>query len=264
VGALKPENRSSAMNFLHSFFCTGSVVAVVVAAGTIRLEISWRMAALALSVLPLLVFIGFCLIYIPPMAHEQHAEGRHRLRDMITHPAFLLSLAAIAFGGATEMGMASWLPAYAETTLGFTRFHSALAFTGFLAAMAIGRITLGMIGNPTNVTRVMIGCCVASVILFLSASFAAPVLALLSCIFAGFAGSALWPSMLAVTADRYPRGGASMFGALAAAGNVGAVLMPWLVGLTADHYSMRLGLSTGAVPPLLMVVTLLALLRSKR
>ena len=62
---------------------------------------------------------------------------------------------------------------------------------------------------------------------------------------------------LCVAADRFPVGGASMFGLLAAFGNLGGILMPWLVGVTADWSSLRLGLATSTACPLLMAFVLL-------
>ncbi len=272
VGALKPENRSSAMNMLHSFYCTGAMVTVLVAAGAIKLGIGYKTVALVLMALPAMVFAGMWVMHVPSLVGEHHAEGRHRLRDLMSIPYFWLAIVAIALGGATEMGMANWLPAYAEKSLGYTQAAGAVAFVGFLGCMTIGRIGLGMIGNPRNVMRAMMVCCGLSVVLFLVASFGRPsALALTGCITAGLAGSALWPSMLAVTADRFPRGGATMFGALAAAGNIGCVVMPWLVGVISDHlkapygegYAMRIGLATGALCPLLMLSVLIWMRRSR-
>ena len=260
VGALKPHNRSSAMNWLHSFYTTGAMVTVMIAATALYFNISWKAAAVVLIILPVLVFIGFLLIHIPPMAPEASEGGKHRLRDMSKVPFFWAAMAAIAMGGATELGMASWLPAYAEKSLGYTTFQGALAFTGFLAAMSIGRIFIGIIGNPGNIMKLLKVCCLGSIVFFLAASFAPwPGVALTSCILAGLAGSALWPSMLAITADHYPRGGATMYGALAGAGNAGAIVMPWIVGLAADHWTMSIGIATGAICPAVMWVILLGM-----
>jgi hypothetical protein len=42
-----------------------------------------------------------------------------------------------------------------------------------------------------------------------------------ACILVGLTGSCLWPTTLAVAADRYPHGGATMFALLGALGNFG-------------------------------------------
>ncbi len=70
---------------------------------------------------------------------------------------------------------------------------------------------------------------------------------------AGLTGSCLWPTMLAVTADKFPNGGATMFGALAAFGNAGGIFMPWLVGVIADKSDLHYGLAISATAPFLML-----------
>src|SRR5262249_4287837 len=84
-----------------------------------------------------------------------------------------------------------------------------------------------------------------------------PGLALAGCVAVGFTGSALWPSMLAVAADQFPRGGATMYGVLAAFGNAGGIFMPWGVGMIADRSGMHLGLFSAAFCPVLMIVCLI-------
>ena len=77
-----------------------------------------------------------------------------------------------------------------------------------------------------------------------------------ACILVGLTGSCLWPTTLAVAADRYPHGGATMFALLGALGNFGGIFMPWLVGVVADHWGLRWGLLDAIVCPLAMILTL--------
>jgi nitrate/nitrite transporter NarK len=67
--------------------------------------------------------------------------------------------------------------------------------------------------------------------------------------------------MLAVTADRYPDGGATMFGALAAIGNMGGIFMPWVVGWVADQSNLHWGLAVSALAPALMLPLVLGMRR---
>ncbi len=150
--------------------------------------------------------------------------------------------------------MAQWLPAYAETSLGFPVWVGGGALLLFSVAMALGRMVVGAAGKRLNSFEIMAWSCGTTVALFLLGSFLpVPPLALACCILAGFTGSCLWPTMLAVTADRYPEGGASMFGALAAMGNAGGIVMPWLVGWVADFKNLHWGLALAALAPLLML-----------
>ena len=272
VAAVQPHRRSAAMNWLHSFYCIGAVVTVLLASWSLRQNIGWRTLCLGLAAMPLVVLIAFAVMYIPPLVAEGAYDnaGRHRLRELLRVRYFWAALVAIFLGGATEVGMAYWLPAYAEQGLGFSKWTGGMALTGFSIAMAVGRIAVGMMGTRLDGVRTMLLCCSASVLFFLIGCFAPwPSVALWACIIAGLAGSALWPTMLGVAADRFPRGGASMFGLLAASGNLGGIVMPWIVGFTTDqgatHWThataMRLGLSTAALCPLFMGLILLRLRR---
>ena len=68
---------------------------------------------------------------------------------------------------------------------------------------------------------------------------------------------AMLEGMLAVAADRFPHGGASMFGVLAASGNFGCTFMPWVIGVAADHWAINWGLSTATLCPLGLALLLL-------
>jgi fucose permease len=256
VCALQPTRRTAAMNWLHSFYCTGAVVTVLIGALALRLGVGWRTLSLWLIPMPAAVAAGFAVMQVPALV----AEGgeRMRLRELMWKPYFLVGLAAIFLGGATEVGLAQWLPAYAEMSLGYTRWASGMSLLFFSLAMAVGRIAVGMIGHRISPFRILLACCWGSVVLYLVGCFAPwPGVALAACMVVGITGSCLWPSTLGVVADHFPRGGASMFGLLAAFGNFGGVTMPWVVGVVADRAGMRLGLSTATLCPLAMALLLL-------
>jgi fucose permease len=73
--------------------------------------------------------------------------------------------------------------------------------------------------------------------------------------------SCLWPTMLAIVAGEFSAGGASMFGLLAACGNVGGIIMPWIIGIAADRTGLRIGLAFGSLAPLLLLILLAILAR---
>jgi len=257
VAALQPGSRATALNWLHSFYGIGTVVTVLVGTLAFRLEVGWRTISLTLITVPLLVALGFVKVDLPPLISGKEG-GRTALRDLCRDSSFLAVNVAIFLGGALELGLAQWLPAYAEMTLGFSKWTGGISLLAFSAAMALGRIFAGVIGRRVDPIKLMLNCCWTSVVLFLLVCFAPwPTVALAASVAVGLAGSCLWPTTLGVAADRFPRGGASMFGLLAAFGNLGGILMPWLVGVTADWSSLRLGLATSTACPLLMAFMLL-------
>lgn len=261
VAALNPARRAAAMNWLHSFYCVGAALTILVGTVLLRAGFGWRTACLALLPLPLGLLVLLAREPFPAL----NADGqRVPLRRLMRGGWFIGALAAIFLGGATELGMAQWLPAYAERELGYPAWIGGAAFLAFSIAMALGRMVVGQLDARRDPYVIMAWSCAVTVVLFIAASFfPVPAVALAACIAVGFTGSALWPTMLAVTADRHPEGGATMFGALAALGNAGGIFMPWVVGWIADRSSLAWGLAISALAPALMLPLVLALRRTR-
>jgi fucose permease len=251
------------MNWLHSFYCVGAVVTILASTVALQVGLGWRNAALLLLPLPFALLITFAFLHFPKLVHESEEAGRSPMTQLLKEPWLWGCLLAIFLGGATELGMAQWLPAYAETSLGFPKWVGGAALLFFSVLMAAGRMVVGSIGTRVNSFVVLAWCCGSSVLLFLLGSFmTVPGWALTACIVAGFTGSALWPTVLAVSADRYPAGGATMFAALASMGNAGGIFMPWIIGWIGDLANLHLGLAVSALAPLLMLPVVLILKRT--
>lgn len=261
VAALNPQRRTAAMNWLHSFYPVGAVVTIFIGTLALALNVGWRVVCLLSIALPLGLTLAFLPLRFPELVVSAH--GRTSLRELCGRPWFLVALGAIFMGGATELGMAQWLPAYAETSLGFSSTVAGVGLLLFSIAMAVGRMAVGLLEASANAYAIMIVGSLLSVVFFLLGAFlGSPAWALAACVAAGFVGSSLWPTMLAVAADRYPDGGATMFAALAAFGNAGGILMPWVIGYVGDIRDLHWGMATSAIAPFLMVPLVLFLLLS--
>jgi fucose permease len=259
VSALNPHKRAVALNWLHSFYCVGAAVTVLAGSLALAAGFGWRGSCLVLLPLPLGLLLAFAPLRFPDLPHD---SVRTSVRSLFAERWFQLAALGIFLGGATELGMAQWLPAYAETSLGFPTWISGGSLLLFSVAMALGRMVIGFTGARIDHFHLMAWSCGTTVVLFMLGSFLPiPSLALTACILAGFTGSCLWPTMLAVSADRYSQGGASMFGALAALGNAGGIFMPWLVGLVADRSNLHWGLAISALAPLVLLPLVLRLRR---
>ena len=194
VAVLNPDRRSAAMNWLHSYYCVGAVVTILASTVALQIGFEWRRACFLLLPLPLVLVAAFGLLRFPALVADSETAGRTPLRHLLRGRWFWGALAAIFLGGATELGMAQWLPAYAETTLGYPQWVGGMALLLFSVGMAAGRMLVGAIGERANPFVVMAWCCGSSVVLFLLGSFL-PVssLALAACIAVGFTGSASGP-----------------------------------------------------------------------
>jgi fucose permease len=233
----------------------GAVATVAVVSTALQAGVGWRVLARGMSVAPVIVCSAFVMMRIPPLVHE--TQQRTSLRTLLSRRYFYLAIAAMFLAGCTELGMSQWLPAYAETTLGFSKWSSGMALLGFSLFMGTGRMAAGSVGAKIDPLSLLMRCCAAAAVLFLLACVTGwPLLALAACMLMGLAVSPLWPSLLGLASERFPHGGASMFSLLAVAGNLGGIVMPWLVGVLADNWSTRLGIGAVCVCPCLLLLLL--------
>lgn len=204
IGALNPLNRSGSMNFLHSMYCSGAVLTTLV----VQLGLGWTRSCLLLAGPPILLLALFSTQGFPSITDA--GAARAPMRSLIKQRWFLVALAAIFLGGSAEMGLAQWLPTYCEVTLKYPHWFAGLALTLFNVAMAVGRVGIGYVGDRASPFNVLIASCSVSFFLFIMASFLPQHLALAAAVLVGLTGSPMWPTVMAVTADEFPGGGATM------------------------------------------------------
>ncbi len=256
VSVLSIDNRTTALNRLHAFYCFGAIGTLTIASTMIQFGAPWRIVVAAFATVPLVVFLGFLVTNLPSLVHPD--ETRQGLRHLIRQPRFHLALLAIVLVGATEEGMAQWLPAYAERALGFSKTTAALALGGFAIAMGTGRWIASHWGARFTARQLMIaGASWATTGFLVGALAPVPGVALVGCVLVGFGCSVMWPTALAMTADAFPQGGATLFAALAAAGNVGCLAAPMLCGYIAEFGGLRVALGLGATWPFVLAAGLL-------
>jgi len=257
VCALRPDRRSSAMNWLHSFYCTGAVCMILFSIFALQLKVSWRAVCFIMMACPVAVLAGFVGVKVPPLVHE--SRQRESVGTLLGRPFFLMALVGILLVGAAEHGMVQWLPTFAENSLHYGKTAGRLALAGFMLAMAAGRVMTGAVGHRIRPIRLMLICCIALAGLLVAACFSPYVsAAMAACVAAGLMVSCLWPTMLGVTADRFPGGGATMFAMLAAAGNVGCSIMPWVIGVVAEQTGkLNVGLAATGLCPIATVLVLM-------
>lgn len=262
VAALQPHRRATLLNWMHASFSLGGVATVVIGSASLHLQVPWRVTTFAFVSVPVLVIIGFALVRRLPLLHEEAAH--EPLRRMVFHPFLWVAVALIALGGGTELGVGQWLPTFAERSLGFTKASAALVLAGFSLAMFAGRIVSGHWLANANPAKMMLAFCAACIVLLLVASFVPQRgVALAACIALGFAVSCYWPTALSIAGNRYPGGGASMFGLLSAFGNAGCMMVPWVVGIVAERSTLNLGMAAIAVCPVIMITLLIGVIKKQ-
>ena len=262
VEACPFEHKESVMSLLHAFYCWGSVGVVVVSTAffaVFGIE-RWKWLACLWALLPLYNTYNFATCPIEPLVEEGKGMG---IRGLLKVPVFWLAIVLMVCAGASELTMAQWASAYAESAIGLSKTAGDLSGPClFAAAMGISRVLYGKYGERIALTGFMLGSGLLCLVCYLTASLSGnPVIGLVGCIVCGFSVGILWPGTISISSGRMPYGGTAMFALLAMAGDLGGAFGPSLAGAVSQRFgdNLQKGMLAGSVFPLVLVVCVLLL-----
>jgi len=264
VEACPFENKESVMSLLHSFYCWGSVGAILLstlffaAFGIQR----WRLLAILWALVPLYNIYNFATC---PIEHLVEDGKGMSMRQLFATPLFWVAAGLMVCSGASELSMSQWASAFAESALGLSKtLGDLLGPCLFAIAMGICRVLYGKFGEKVDLTRAMLASGALCLCCYLLASLSTnPVAGLVGCVVCGFSVGIMWPGTLSISSRRIPLGGTAMFALLAMAGDLGGAFGPGLVGWATQRAGddLRAGMLAGCLFPALLIAGLVAMRR---
>lgn len=260
------DNKEATMSLLHSFYCWGSVGTILIS--TVFMTIfgidSWKWLACIWAIVPAVNIYNFATCPIEKLVEDGEEIG---VRALLKSPLFAVLIVLMICSGASEISMAQWASAYAESALGLTKTLGDL--TGpcmFAVAQGICRVIYGKVGDRIDLQKFMFCsgglCLLCYVATFISTN---PVIGLVGCIVCGFSVGIMWPGTISLSSKAFPIGGTAMFAILAMAGDMGGAIGPMAVGRATQMAgdNIRIGMGIGCIFPLVMIIGLI-IMKNKR
>lgn len=260
VEACPFEHKEAVMSLLHSFYCWGSVGVILLS--TLFFAIwgidGWRVLACIWAVIPLLNVYNFASCPIEYLTDDGKGMGAGGLLRL---PLFWIAVILMVCAGASELSMAQWASAYAESALGLSKAVGDLAGPCMFAiTMGISRTIYGKYGDRMDLMKFMLGSGLLCLLCYLAASLSgSPLVGLAGCILCGFSVGIMWPGTISICSGRIPAGGTAMFALLAMAGDLGGAFGPSLVGSITQNANddLQRGMLAGCLFPLVLILSLL-------
>lgn len=255
--ACPSENKAKAMSLLHSFYCWGCVLVILVSTLLLKLlgEKSWSVIALIWMLLPLFNALYFSRVPIATLTAK--GEGM-TVKELLKTKLFWLFVILIFLSGAAEQAMNQWASSFAESGLKVSKSVGDLAGPGMFAVlMGFSRLFYGKFGDKVDLSAFMTGSGILCVISYLTVALSNnPVISLIGCAVCGLSVGILWPGVFSLSAAQFKRGGTAMFAILALAGDAGCSAGPTFVGLVASGFNdkLKLGISAGMIFPIFLVI----------
>ena len=267
VEACPTENKARTMSILHSFYCWGSAAVIVLS--TLFLKVfgaaSWQILAPLWAILPIANGIVFLKTPIAPLI----AEGEEGLkpRALLSSRTFWLLAVLMVCAGACEHGVSEWASSFAEKGLGISKVMGDLAGpTIFALMMGTSRAIYGRLLHRFRLRTMMLFSGALCAVAYLTVGLIPnPVAGLLGMALCGFAVGVMWPGTFSIAAAKIRNGGTAMFALLALAGDLGCASGPTLAGMVAGmaNDSLRIGILSSGIFPIVLIVGLLLLGREK-
>ncbi len=221
IANIYPENRTHYLNILHAGWPGGLILGGLLGLGLVG-KVPWEIPT-ALYILPSLWY-GFIVIKEPFPDSDVKKTGITfaQMLGEFASPILLCLLLLHACVGYVELGTDSWITSITEmlTKQGFLLFiyaSSIMFVLRFFAGPIVERI------NPLGLL------CISSVLgatgLFLLGSVKTALMAWIAVTIYGFGKTFLWPTMLGIVGERFPRGGAITMGAMGGIGMLSAGLL---------------------------------------
>lgn len=266
IAALPQKNGSGAMIFLHSFYCWGQLLAVLVTTLALRTfgNHTWQIISVMWGIIPLVNSVAFCFVPFPKSESESHGLQLGILKNKTVILIMLLMIC----GGASELAMSQWASAFAQEALGISKtVGDLLGPCLFAFFMAIGRTVQGMRGEKLNYEFHMIFNAILCAVCYFTAVFAKnPFVALMGCAVCGYSVSIMWPGVLSIMSDVVPNCGGAMFALAAVFGDVGCSVGSFITGVVASmtvfgDFALKAGLLVNIVYPLIFALVFGSLIK---
>lgn len=219
VAALYPEEKTHRLNILHAWWPAGIVVGGLLGVAITAVGIPWEINMFVL-LLPALVLAWMVATSVFPQT-ERVAAGvsyGEMFAELIKRPLFWVFWVCMYLTAAAELAPGQWVNIALSNIVGM---QGILLLVYVSALMFVMRHFAGpIVERISSVGLMFVSCLAAGIGLYLLSLANTPVLAFAAATVWGIGVCYLWPTMLAIVSERFPRGGAMAMGLMGFAGGM--------------------------------------------
>lgn len=216
---LYPDDKTHKLNVLHAWWPAGIIIGGVSGLALGALDLDWRFK-FAVVLLPALALIVLLLTTGHFPRTERAAAGipaGEMFRACLT-PAFLLWFLSMFLTSAAELAPGQWVDMALTRTVGMSGIWLLVYVSGLMFVMRHFAGT--MVHTLSAVGLLWVSCLLAAIGLGALSIATSPVTGFLAATIWGIGVCYMWPTMLAVASERFPRSGALGMGLIGTAGSL--------------------------------------------
>lgn len=195
------DNKETAMSLLHSFYCWGYMVVVLLSTVFFALFGTGNCRALTLvwAVIPVVNALVFCRV--PLFSLDENEETGMSISSLISDRKFLMLM--MLSTGAGEQSVSQWASTFAEEGLGLSKTVGDLAGPMMFALMmGLSRVLYSRYGDRIKLDSAMKCSAAACVLSYVCIAIPSSALGIVGCALCGFSVGILWPAGIQVACKR--------------------------------------------------------------
>jgi MFS family permease len=251
TATIYPDKKTEKLNLLHVWFPGGIVIGGLVAYFLTQSDLNWQVKMSAVLVPTVIYGLMFLGQKFPPTERVQQGVSTAGMYREAVRPLFLILLFCMVLTASTELAPNQWIPAIMTNT---AQVDGSLVLVVISVIMALGRMFAGPIVHRLSPIGLLIGSSILSAIGLYTMSLASnPTSAFLSASIYAIGICYFWPTMLGVTSERFPSGGALLLAIIGGVGTLSVAIFTWVVGSIYDQAGPNMALRYMTVLPVILI-----------
>jgi MFS family permease len=252
IVTIYPDRKTEKLNNLHVWFPGGIVIGGLISYLLTKVNLGWQIK-MAVILIPVVIYgLMFIGQQFPPTERVQKGVSTAGMYKEILRPLFIVLVFCMILTASTELAPNQWIPDIMTKLAGL---EGILVLVWINGLMAVGRMFAGPMVHRLSPIGLLIGSSIFSAIGLFSLSMASsPATALIAATFFALGVCYFWPTMLGVTSERFPSGGALALAIIGGVGTSSVGIFTRVMGGIYDAAGPRLALRYMVALPLVLIV----------
>ncbi len=250
VATIYSDDKTRKLNMLHAWWPGGLVLGGLSAYALTALGCGWQ-TKMAVALVPTIAY-GLMIFRQRFPATERVTSGvsAGQMCREATNPLFLLLAFCMVLTAATELAPNQWMESVLRSTANLPGILVLVYVSGLMFVIRFFVVDFVKGISPVGL---MLACSCASAVGLFALSYADNVLtAFAAATIFGMGVSYFWPTMLAITSEQFPKGGALLLSLMGAIGNIAVDLALPIVGMIYDRHGAAQSFRYLVIAPILL------------